>query len=100
MQAGIPFRRARLLQYTPANLPGREEKTIGAKMLAGRSGFLRERLGALVIGLAACVQAQVMWQTTHTRNETGGYASGNCLLANASLRVKVHPVFLDVEELT
>jgi hypothetical protein len=67
-------------------------------MLAGRFGFRRERLGALVIGLAACVQAQVMWQTTHTNNEGGGYASGNCLLASASVRVKVHPVFLDVEE--
>jgi hypothetical protein len=48
--------------------------------------------------LAACAQSQAMWQTTHTRNDGGGYGSGSCQLASASVRVRVNPVFLDVEE--
>jgi hypothetical protein len=67
-------------------------------MRAGIFGIRMERLGALMIGLAACAQSQVMWQTTHTRNEGGGYNSGNCALSSASIRVRVNPSFLDVEE--
>lgn len=54
--------------------------------------------GMAVLCLWAGAQAQVMWQTTHTNNEGGGYNSGNCLLKTASLRVRVLPASLDVEE--
>ncbi len=40
--------------------------------------------------------AQVTWQTTHTSIK--GYNSGFCDLVHASLRVKVFPAYLDVEE--
>ncbi|MEO7425785.1 MAG: T9SS type A sorting domain-containing protein [Fibrobacteria bacterium] len=65
-----------------------------------RSGILAFRISriAALVGLAGWAHAQVRWQTTHTNNENGGYNSGNCQLTSASLRVKVHPAFLDVEE--
>ncbi|HKP95119.1 MAG TPA: hypothetical protein VJ385_05115 [Fibrobacteria bacterium] len=52
----------------------------------------------MAITLAAWAHGQVTWQTTHTNNEGGGYNSGNCALASASVRVRVNPAFLDVEE--
>ncbi len=67
-------------------------------MRAGIFGIHWERLGALMAGLALGAQSQVMWQTTHTNNAGGGYNSGNCQLSVASVRVRVNPVFLDVEE--
>jgi hypothetical protein len=56
------------------------------------------RIAALALGLTAVSQGDVLWQTTHTFNEGGGYNSGGCTLASASLKVGVHPGFLDVEE--
>jgi hypothetical protein len=67
-------------------------------MRTGIFGIRWGRLGALMAALAACAQSQVMWQTTHTNNEGGGYNSGACELSNASVRVRVNPVFLDIEE--
>jgi hypothetical protein len=46
--------------------------------------------------LTSTAFAQVNWQTTHTTNN--GFNSGLCELTTASLRVKVFPAFLDVEE--
>lgn len=65
-------------------------------MKAGWSGLGGMALVCLWAG--AWAQSQVMWQTTHTANEGGGYNSGTCVLQSASLRVRVHPASLDVEE--
>lgn len=56
--------------------------------------------GMAVLGLwaGALGQAPVIWQTTHTANEGGGYNSGAATLQAASLRVRVHPASLDIEE--
>lgn len=39
-----------------------------------------------------------MWQTTHTSLEEGGWNSGQCELTDASLKVKIHQAYLEVEE--
>ncbi len=52
---------------------------------------------AMILGLVAMGQAQVLWQTTHT-DKAGGYNQGACALLNASLKVRVGPAFLDLEE--
>ncbi len=53
-------------------------------------------LGALLCLNAASVSAQVTWQTTKTTNATKDV--GNASLINGSLRVKVYPAYLDIEE--
>jgi hypothetical protein len=67
-------------------------------MLAGIQGTGLGRLATVILGLAAFGHGQIMWQTTHTKNEGGGYNSGTCALTSASVKVRVHPAFLDVEE--
>jgi hypothetical protein len=46
--------------------------------------------------LAGTGHSQVTWQTTHSKND--GFSSGECALTRGSLRVKVFPAFLQVEE--
>ncbi len=48
--------------------------------------------------LATSAFGQVTWQTTHTTKPGLGFNSGECELTRASLRVKVFPAYLDVEE--
>ncbi|MDQ3003544.1 MAG: hypothetical protein M3Y08_20085, partial [Fibrobacterota bacterium] len=67
-------------------------------MRAGILGTELGRLATVILGLTVFGHGQVMWQTTHTKNEGGGYNSGTCALTSASLKVRVHPAFLDVEE--
>jgi hypothetical protein len=51
----------------------------------------------LVVGLTVATAAsQVTWQTTHTTNNTKN--TGSTTLDAASLRIKVFPAYLDVEE--
>lgn len=69
----------------------------GAKAFKGW-GIASYRTAAAFLGLACFAQGQVMWQTTHTNNEVVGYSSGGCVLASASVRVRVAPALLDVEE--
>jgi hypothetical protein len=55
---------------------------------------------ALAAALLAAGQAaaDVRWQTTHTTIPGAGFNSGSCGLESSSLRVSVHPAYLDVEE--
>jgi hypothetical protein len=52
-------------------------------------------LGVVVAGLSAAT-AQVSWRTTHTTNNTMN--TGATTLVSSSMRVKVFPSYLDVEE--
>ena len=54
------------------------------------------RFVAALLGTALSVHAQVMWQTTHTT--IGGFNNGAVELSNASMKVKIHQAYLDVEE--
>lgn len=69
------------------------------KMLAGMGKGWKGGAAAGLLGLwAAGADAQVMWQTTHTNNEGGGYNSGECALSSSSIKIRVQPAALDVEE--
>ncbi|HAO99791.1 MAG TPA: hypothetical protein DCQ83_07075, partial [Fibrobacteres bacterium] len=51
----------------------------------------------LMLGLVCtAAQAQVTWQTTATT--ISGYNSGSCTLLNGTVKYKVFPAYLDVEE--
>ena len=53
--------------------------------------------GLFLVGLAITDSpAQVLWQTTAT--SINGYNSGSCTLSDGTLRVKIFPSYLDVEE--
>ncbi len=67
-------------------------------MRVGMAGMKIGRTAALALGIAAWSHGQVAWQTTHTNNEGGGYNSGNCSLVGGSVRIGVHPGYLDAEE--
>lgn len=71
-------------------------------MSAGMGKGWRAAQGLCAAGMMGLwlgsADAQVVWQTTHTNNEGGGYNSGECRLASASIKVRVQPAALDVEE--
>ena len=71
-------------------------------MSAGMGRGWRAAQGLCVAGMLGFwvgnADAQVVWQTTHTNNEGGGYNSGECRLSSASIKVRVQPAALDVEE--
>jgi hypothetical protein len=54
------------------------------------------RVCALALAWAGAAQGQSTWQTTHTTEN--GWNGGACELMHATLRVTVHPAWLDVEE--
>jgi hypothetical protein len=56
----------------------------------------RHYLSIFAAIMASTTFGQVSWQTTHTTD--GGYNTGECDLTRATLRVKVFPAYLDVEE--
>jgi hypothetical protein len=60
-----------------------------------RGAMVRAAVMAMALGLSPAL-AQVSWQTTKTTNATKN--TGSCTLDASSLRIKVFPAYLDVEE--
>ncbi len=55
--------------------------------------------GLILAGLTALsLQAQVSWQTTHFAINGEGYSTGECNLVRGTVKAKVFPAYLDMEE--
>ncbi|MDQ3003000.1 MAG: hypothetical protein M3Y08_17275 [Fibrobacterota bacterium] len=64
----------------------------------GKSALDFIRTAASVLFIVAAPWAQVGWQTTHTTLPANGLNVGECGLVASSMRVKVFPAYLEVEE--